>query len=109
MTISVSNTQAANSRSTNILAGQQFEFLPARSMVSVRASSSATGLNVDFNVGGEAVIVDALSSDSNRFPIIPDDQLCVTSGTQGERLFLTLRNTTGAAITTRVVVEITPM
>lgn len=64
---------------------------------------------MDFNVGGEQLAVDTLVPPTNRFPIAPDDTMVTTSGLRGERLFLTLRNTTGAAIVVQYAVEIMPV
>jgi len=108
MIISDSISVAANSRSTNVLAGQQFEFLPARASVQLRAASAATGIRADMNLGGEQLAVDTLVPPTNRFPIAPDDTMLTTTGVKGERLFLTFRNTTVAAIVVQYVVEIMP-
>lgn len=105
-TISVSTTVAANARSLNVLAGQQFEFVPAMSAITLRASAAATGLEADFNVGGLQVLASALVSDSNRFPVAPDDVLTEIGGDAGDRLFLSYLNTTAAAIVVRSVVDI---
>lgn len=100
---------AANSRTANQLAGLQFEFLPAMCSVQLRCTSSATGIRSDFNIGGEQLAVDTLVPPTNRFPIAPDDTLVTTSGAQGERLFLTFRNTTAGALTVQWAVEVLPL
>jgi hypothetical protein len=109
MTIALTQSVPANSRTTNVLAGQQFEFLPAKSLVQVGATSSATGINADFNIGGETLIVDALIPPTNRYPFPPDDIIATSSGRAGERLFLTFRNTTAGALTVQTKLEITPI
>lgn len=108
MIISDTISVSANSRTANLLAGQQFEFLPARASVQLRAASSATGIRCDFNIGGEQLAVDTLVPPTNRFPIAPDDTLLTSSGRKGERLFLTLRNSTAGALTVQWAVEIMP-
>jgi len=109
MIISDSISVAANTRSANVLSGQQFEFLPARASIQLRATSSATGIRADFNVGGEQLAVDTLCPPTARFPIAPDDTLVTSSGRAGERLFLTFRNTTAGALTVQYAVEIMPV
>lgn len=109
MLMSDSISVAANSRTANILAGQQFEFLPSMASVQLRASSAATGIRLDFNIGGEQLLVDALAPPTNRFPIAPDDTVLTSSGRQGERLFMTFRNTTAAAIVVQWAVEVMPL
>lgn len=107
--MALSTAVAANSRTQNVLSGQQFEFLPAKALVSLRAATTATGINADFNIGGESIVVDALVSRANRYPIVPDDVLATSSGMAGERLFLTYRNTTAGALTVETVIEVTPI
>jgi hypothetical protein len=108
MLISDTISVAGNSRTANVLAGQQFEFLPARASVQLRSSSAATGVRADFNLGGEQLAVDTLIPPTNRFPIAPDDTMVTTTGTKGERLFLTFRNTTAGALVVQYAVEIMP-
>lgn len=109
MIISDTFSVPANSRTANLLAGQQFEFLPAESSVQLRAAAAATGVRVDFNIGGEQLGVDTLVPPTNRFPIAPDDTMISASGLRGERLFLTFRNTTAGALVVQYVVEIMPL
>lgn len=108
MLMSDSISVAANSRSANVLAGLQFEFLPSRAQFQLRASSAATGIRADFNVGGEQLAVDTLVPPTNRFPIAPDDTMLSSTGMKGERLFLTFRNTTAGALIVQWAVEIMP-
>lgn len=110
MVISSSISVAANTRTTNVFTGEQFEFIPGRAaIIKARLSAAATGVRADFQVGGESIITNALVSNSNRYPITPDDVLIDNVGGRGgERLFMTLYNTTGAPIVVQYVVEITP-
>jgi hypothetical protein len=89
----------ANSVSTNQLAGQLYEFLPANANVVVSCTGSATGLNATLLAGGVTLINDQAISLQNRFPVIPDDILTQEMIPAGARLFLTFRNTTGGALT----------
>jgi hypothetical protein len=111
MVIASSTSVAANTRTTNILAGEQFEFIPSRvALITVRLSAAVTGVRADFQIGGEAVATNVLVSQSNRYPITPDDVVVQgVGGRAGERLFLTFYNTTGAAIVVQYVIEIVPM
>lgn len=99
---------AANSRSANLLAGEQFEFLPSRCLIRIRMSASAVGLRADFQVGGISIVVNGAVPGTNRFPVIPDDHLLEVGGNRGERLFLTVLNTTAGALTVNTVVDILP-
>lgn len=90
---------AANSVSTNQVAGQLYEFLRKRSSCLLAACASAAGINVTFIIGGRMMINDSPISQANRFPTIPDDVVTQEVGYPGERIILTFRNTTGGALT----------
>jgi hydrogenase maturation factor HypE len=107
MIISGTVTVAANSTSTNQVAGSIFEFSPKRGIVTLYASAAATGVNGTLLVGGQAVLNNNLVGFSNRFPIIPDDRLARSGILKGDRIFLTFTNTTGAGIVTNWLIEIT--
>lgn len=100
---------AANTATTNQLAGELYEFPPTNSAVRYYASAAAVGLRSTFNVGGAVIVNDAPVSQSNRFPVIPDDIVTEVGAFAGERLFLTFRNTTGAAIVVHAIVVIEPV
>lgn len=106
-TINIQNLSvAANTTTLNQLAGDLYEFLPADALVTLLAAAAAVGLNASFHVGGALVLNDQAVSQANRFPINPDDQLLEEGGMASERLFLTFRNTTGAAIIVHAQVKI---
>lgn len=87
----------ANSVSTNVLAGQLYEFVAAGTIVTVSVTGSATGLRVTY-ICGVPIINDQAINLQNRFPLIPDD--IITSGAMpGGRQVLTARNTTAGALT----------
>jgi hypothetical protein len=87
---------AANSVSTNRLAGLLHEFLDRAAMVTLAAAAAAVGINVTFLIGGQSVVQDQSVSQANRFPIFPDDAVTQEQGIG--RMILQFRNTTGAAI-----------
>lgn len=90
---------AANSTSANVLAGLQYEFLPANATVVLSATGSGSGLTASFLAGGVTLIDDQPIGLQNRFPIIPDDILTQELIPGGARLLLRFRNTTASAIT----------
>lgn len=88
---------AANSVSSNVVAGQLYEFVPNGTKVTLSATGSATGMRCTL-IANIPVMNDQAINLQNRFPIIPDD--IVFQGTvRACRLVLTARNTTGAALT----------
>ena len=100
---------AANTRTTNILAGLPFEFVAADSIIRVYCTGSAVGLNIDVLLGGESLVSDSEISAANRFPLRPDDLITEHGGNAGDRIFIALRNTTGAALTGQVLVDVLPL
>jgi hypothetical protein len=104
--ISRSDSIAANTRSANVLAGEQFEFMPKDGLVRLRCSASADTIKADLQIGSQTILSNALVPATNRFPIVPDDNLGEFSAARGERLFLTYNNTTGGALTVKTCIEI---
>jgi len=100
---------AANTRTANILAGKAFEFAAAPSIVNVYLVAGAVGLRADVLIGGESVVSDEEVSGANRFPQTDTDLLVRHGANQGDRIFVALRNTTGAAITGNTLVEVLPL
>ena len=100
---------AANTRTANVLSGLPFEFVVQPSIVRIYCTGSAIGLNVDVLVGGESLISDSEISAANRFPIRNEDLIMEHGGLPGERLFVAFRNTTGAAITSQLLVDVLPL
>lgn len=89
---------AANSVSTNQLAGQQYEFVPPGTQMVLSCTGSATGLRVTLVCGNVTLINDQAINLQNRFPIIPDDVIHAGQ-IPGGRMILTFRNGTGGALT----------
>lgn len=88
---------AANAVSTNVLAGQLYEFVPNGTRVALSCTGSATGLRTTL-IANIPVLNDQAINLQNRFPIIPDD-IIYTGVVRACRLVLTARNTTAGALT----------
>jgi len=99
---------AANTTVANVLAGKVAEFLSGPSIVRHYCTASAVGLNTSFLVGNESIIQDQEISAANRFPVVPDDFMAESGGVSGDRVIISYRNTTGAAITAFTRVEVEP-
>jgi len=108
-TMSDVQSVAANTRTANILAGKPFEFVAQPSIVNVYIVASAVGLRADVLIGGDSVMSDEEVSGANRFPQTNTDLTVRHGGNPGDRLFIALRNTTGAAITGNTLVEVLPL
>ena len=98
----------ANSTVENVLAGKLHEFLSTRSLVRLMCVAGAVGLRVSLLIGGEALVQDQEISGANRFPIYPDDIVAEGAGFGGDRITVSVRNTTAAAITANTVVDTVP-
>lgn len=100
---------AANTRSTNLFAGLPFEFAPSPAIVRLYGRSAATGMNIDFLLGGESLISDSEIAAIAGFPTRPDDLLTEHGANGGDRIFVAARNTTGAAIIVQLLVDVIPL
>ncbi len=110
--ISRADSIAANVTSGNLLAGELFEFVPVPSIVHLLLTQAVIGTLVFFSVGGEVEIqsgVPPIRAAAAPFPVSPDDRLVTVGARAGERLFLTVQNTTGGAIIVQTLVQIVPV
>lgn len=105
-TISNSVSVAANARSANILAGEPFEFITRPAVISFFANGAAAGLEADVLVGGRSVAVATDLAATNRVPLRDEDGVVQFAAAPGERLFITLLNTTAGALVARWIVDI---
>jgi len=108
--ISGAVTVAPNAISSNVLAGDVFEFAPPDgAVVNFLATQAVIGLTVDILVGGAAEALGAVppirASDAP-FPVKPDDSIVIVGAAGGARLFMRFRNTTGAPIIAQFLIEI---
>jgi len=90
---------AANGTSANILAGDINEFITQRSMVTLYALPSATGIRMNVLASSDVVIDDKELLNIGTNLIIPDqlvDSFAVAAGT---RLSIRYRDTAGLATT----------
>lgn len=90
---------AANTKTANILSGDINEFVTQRSMVTVYAISSASGVRMSVLASSDVVVDDKEILPIGTSLLIPDhliDSFAVAAGT---RLAITLRETAGASTT----------
>lgn len=91
----------------NVLSGSAFEFARTNQLVSVGVAQAATGCFVTFNSGADVVAEEFPPPILTRYPIIPDEMYFSDVAAAGDRLVIRVRNSTGAAIVVRVVVQTT--
>jgi hypothetical protein len=105
-TIQKITSVAANSVSLNVLADELNRVVAPGRPIRVSCKSAATGIKT--TILQQTPLVndqDITFNATNQFPIIPDDVL-TSFRSQGGELFVTHRNTTGAAIVVVTKVEI---
>jgi len=100
---------AANTQIDNVLAGKAAEFLSEDSVIRLLAIAAGIGIRVTFMIGGEAIVQDQEISDANRFPVFPDDVVGEGAGFGGDRILVSIRNTTGTARIVHTVVDVEPV
>lgn len=100
---------AANSVVENVLSGKLHEFLPSNSLVRLMATGEAVGIRVSMLIGGESVVQDQEVSGANRFPVFPDDIVTEAAGLPGDRITVSVRNTTAGALDSFITVDVQPM
>jgi hypothetical protein len=91
------------------MAGSLYEVLARPSIVEFGLVGSAAGLLATIMIGGEVLMQDQEISGANRFPIVPDDWILKAAGRAGAKIYITLRNRTGGALTSWVILNITPV
>ena len=98
---------ASNGVNDNILAGSAFEFLRSNAVVSIGLTGAAAGLVANIQSGADIVLEESSIATSTDFPIIPDEMYYNDVGVGGDRLVIRVRNTTGAPVVVRAIVQIT--
>lgn len=107
--VDAARSVAANAVTGNIFAGQLYEFPPGASAVRLYSVAAAPGILVTFTIGGLVIVQDQEISGANRFPIIPDDFVAEFGAAPGDRIIVTLRNRTAAAIVANTFAEVDPI
>lgn len=103
-----STSVAATTVNENLLAGSAFEFARANSFVSMGIVQSATGMFITIQSGGNVVAEEfAPPIEATAFPQTNEDFYFNTFAVAGDRLVVRARNSTGGALTVRVVVQVT--
>ncbi len=100
-------TVPLNGTTDNALAGSAFEFARTNQIVSMGVAQAATGCFVTFNSGADVVAEEFEPPRLTRYPVIPDEMYFSDVAAAGDRLVIRIRNTTGANIICRVVVQST--
>lgn len=100
---------AGNAVNDNILSGSSFEFLRRNSIVSIGMVGSATGLVANIQSGADIVLEESPLLVKATMPTVPDDMYYNDVGVGGDRLVIRVRNTTGAPLTVRAIIQVTQL
>lgn len=100
---------AAGATVANVLTGSTFEFLGYDAQVQFAVIGSATGFVATVQSGADVLMEESPISTANRFGIFPDDFPLSDVAAGGERLRVTLRNTSAGALTYFVTVRVDPL
>lgn len=90
----------------NIVSGSAFEFARSRQVVSIGVTQAATGLFVSLQGGADIIAEEFQPAIATRYPIIPDEMYYTDILEVGDRLVIRVRNSTGAAVIARTIVQL---
>ena len=96
---------ALNSTVANIIAGSAFEFARGPGVMSAGVGGSATGLIENIQSGPNIVAEAFACPILARYPIIPDEMYFTETLAPGDRIVFRVQNTTGGALTHRLVAQ----
>ena len=102
------STVAANS-SSNLLLGDQYEFLGFPALIEIGITQAATGCYSTVYSGSDLLQQEAPPPIATVYPVYPDGFYLQDVAAAGDRLQVLVRNSTGAGIVVRCIVRITPM
>jgi len=99
---------AANTKTSDLVSGQ-YEFV-GKGKFTLACLGSATGMNVELRIGGVTIVADqAIPFTGTAGTISVSDHIMASQVLNGGRVELFLRNTTGGALTTDVLLLFEPM
>jgi len=104
--VDAARSVAANASTANILDGKAEVYLSRNSMLTFWISAAAVGLLATILVGDSVVVDDQEVSNSNRFPIRPDDLFASSGGAAGDLVYVRIRNRTGGAVVLTTLVDV---
>lgn len=100
---------AANASSGNVLSGKQLEIPTRPSVAKFSAAAAATGLFGMVYAGMNTLMEESHVSPANRFPVQPDDVMVQDIVMPNDRLSMSFRNSTGAAIVVQWSLDLVPV
>ena len=99
---------AANAQSLNVFANNAFVRAPFHGLVTLLATGSAVGLEMQLMVAGQLAVERQPMNTNNRVPIMPDDiVISDVEVREGQLIQLSVFNTTAGSLTprTKIIIE----
>jgi len=93
----------------NLVSGSAFEFARTRQLVSIGLVQSATGGFATITSGPDIIAEEFMVPIKTTYPIIPDEMYFTDYMDAGDRLVIRYRNPTGGTLTTRLLVQTSPI
>jgi hypothetical protein len=97
---------AANTTNDNVISGSAFEYARVPSVASIACVGAATGLFATIQAGPTIVLEESPVLIRTTMPVIPDDFYYTAALAPGDRIVVRVRNSTGAAVVARTVVQL---
>jgi hypothetical protein len=107
--IQVEISVAANSANSNLFSGSAFEYSRGRNLLSLGVTAAATGTFVTINSGADVVLEESPAFVKTSFPIVPDEMYYNDIMEPFDRLRVSVRNPTGAAVVHRAIALLSPL
>lgn len=110
MNMQGSTSVGAGATNDNILAGQQWEFLPFNALLEFGLVGDANGrdLRVSVYSGNDTLLEESPVSFANRMPVYPDDFTLKDFVAAGARMKVRVRNTNAGAVVLNWTIRVTP-
>jgi len=112
MPVITNTTSVAAGATTNLVAGSQYEYLPADALLEIGALGDVTGGLITIIAGSDLLAQEGalpFLTGAGLYPKYPDDFHWTDHAAAGDRLTVQIRNPTAGAIVIRWVVKVTWM
>lgn len=107
--IQVEVSIAAGAANPNLFNGSAFEYSRGRNLLSLGVTAAATGTFITINSGADVLLEESPPYVLTTFPINPDQMFYNDIMEPFDRLRVSARNPTGAAVIHRALALITPL
>lgn len=99
----------AASSNTNFLNGSNYEFARQRQVVSIGVTAAAVDTFITIQSGSDVLLEESPPYVLTNFPTIPDHMFYNDVMENGDRLKISCRNPTGAAVIHYGIVQVNPL